>query len=272
LDGGAPTVCILHAENARRRYEEALGSDHPLRFFPSLAALGAFEKRHAQPGGLLPIANLRPRGETILDWLRCPPPGRPSGPWIAVGWADDLTLIRECYALGAAEYLSAPPRRAELKVKVARVARLLERGAPPASALGLEVDPVSFTIGRSGLRSEALTAKEFQILSLLARAAPRGVRRAEIRAGIWRQVHVGAKTLEVHLAHLRRKLAPLELSICVTRPGFIALVDSYDPATERTASNTGRPLLHRMHRRAQPCRRSSFAGAEPFPESAPAPL
>jgi DNA-binding NarL/FixJ family response regulator len=277
MHGRMPTVCILHAREARERYEEILAPGHVLHFFPSLAAFADFERLHAHPERLLRIENLRPRGETILDSLRSQPRDRlRAHPWIGVGWVDALERVRECYALGAAEYLSAPLRRGELRGKVERVASLLEEGGTLSSDLALssdlELDPVTLSVRRGGRWSDGLTAKEFQILSLLARAPRRGLERSEIRSRVWRHVHVGPKTLEVHLAHLRQKLGPLGLSISVTRPTCIALADFRNPLARRVASGTDRPFLRRTHRRAQPCRRSSSAAAEPFAESAPRPL
>jgi two-component system, OmpR family, response regulator RegX3 len=118
----------------------------------------------------------------------------------------DRVLLLE---LGADDYVVKPFGIREL---VARIRAVLRRtsGEPPAgkgNVLGaLSIDPRSRTVTLAG-RTIALTTKEFDFLALLA-ADPGAVRRREeIIAKVWDENFWGpTKTLDVHVASLRRKL------------------------------------------------------------------
>ena len=59
-----------------------------------------------------------------------------------------------------------------------------------------------------------LTAKEFLLLELLVRNAPRVVTRSELLANVWHSTaDPGSNVIEVHIKHLREKLG-------AARPGL----------------------------------------------------
>ncbi|MEV6671202.1 winged helix-turn-helix domain-containing protein [Streptomyces sp. NPDC051162] len=78
----------------------------------------------------------------------------------------------------------------------------------PHRAGGLVVDPEQRTAS-AGERELALTYAEFEILAQLI-AHPRRVHtRRQLLASIWGQDHEsGTRTIDVHVARLRRKLGP----------------------------------------------------------------
>jgi two-component system, OmpR family, response regulator RegX3 len=126
--------------------------------------------------------------------------------------------------LGADDYLVKPFGFRELVARIHAVTRRVEESRPPLPELvrngDLEVDHRSrrASIGSTEL---ALTRKEFDLLALLA-SDPGAIRsRDEILERIWDPNWYGpTKTLDVHMASLRRKLGDPALIETVRGVGF----------------------------------------------------
>jgi DNA-binding response OmpR family regulator len=108
---------------------------------------------------------------------------------------------------GAVDYITKPFRLAEL---LARVRAQLRRLGPPDSG-DLSVGPLRIDLAarRVWLRDSELElrAKEFDLLLRLARDAGRVVTREDLMSDVWDENWFGStKTLDVHIASLRRKL------------------------------------------------------------------
>jgi two-component system response regulator ResD len=111
--------------------------------------------------------------------------------------------------VGADDYVVKPFSAPEV---VARVRAQLRRAqgfeSAPAALLragSVEVDPVSRRCRVDG-REVELTRREFDLLTTLMRTPNRVYRREELLELVWGSEYLTAKTVDVHVAGLRRKL------------------------------------------------------------------
>jgi two-component system, OmpR family, response regulator RegX3 len=111
--------------------------------------------------------------------------------------------------LGADDYVVKPFSVAEVAARIRAVLRRANStaAAEPRMTIGeLSIDTPARRVWRAGHEVE-LTRKEFDLLARLAREAGRVVTRETLMSDVWDMNWFGStKTLDVHIAWLRRKL------------------------------------------------------------------
>lgn len=131
---------------------------------------------------------------------------RPSMPVIVLtARAQELDVVVGLDA-GAVDYVTKPFRLAELLARLRAHLRRVDPIAETVQIGPLEIDGGARRAWFDGNALE-LRAKEFDLLSALAANAGRVMRRDELMRDVWDENYFGStKTLDVHMAALRRKL------------------------------------------------------------------
>lgn len=87
----------------------------------------------------------------------------------------------------------------------------------------LTTDPVKLTLSNGQVSTEPLTAKEFQIVTLLNSAPGKALPRSALLAAVWGAVKVHSKTVNVHIFNLRRKINPVGANVEFIAPDTFRL-------------------------------------------------
>lgn len=127
--------------------------------------------------------------------------------------------------IGADDYVVKPFSLRELAARIRAVSRRRAPAAPILHSTRLEIDRDRRRVVLDGDDVE-LTAKEFDLLVVLAETPGRVVPRQELWSRVWDPVWVGSgKTLDVHIASLRKKLGDAQLIETMRGVGY-RLADS----------------------------------------------
>ena len=120
----------------------------------------------------------------------------------------------ECYEAGADDYITKPVSMKVLCSRITAIKKRIERdqkSVPMPISERLIEERHSYVSNDGEVR---LAVKEFEILRLLL-SEPRIFTREEIYSAVWGDgVVVGARTLDVHIRHLRSKIGDNHISTC----------------------------------------------------------
>lgn len=136
---------------------------------------------------------------------------------------DDERSVVRGLRLGADDYLVKPIRLIELLARIETVARRMpghsaSARAIVAGALTVDVEERTATLAGRELR---LTAKEFDLLALLAQHAGVVVSREQILDSLWGDAFLAvSRSLDVHLTGLRAKLDTPGMIVNVRGVGY----------------------------------------------------
>jgi two-component system response regulator RegX3 len=137
--------------------------------------------------------------------------------------------------LGADDYVAKPFSVGQLVLRVQAVLRRARVGRDRARTLRLgdviEIDTANLS-GRRGAEALAFTRREMAILEYLAAHSERPVSRDELLNKVWgyaRDADLETRTVDIHIAKLRRKIEPEpstpEHLVTVRGAGYRLLVD-----------------------------------------------
>jgi DNA-binding response OmpR family regulator len=154
---------------------------------------------------------------------------RPAVPVVVLtARTDELDVVLGLDA-GAVDYVTKPFRLAELLARVRAQLRRSDADSDRARVGPLEVDVAARRAWLGGEELD-LRAKEFDLLAMLVANAGRVVRRDDLMREVWDEHWFGStKTLDVHMAALRRKLGNDR-----TGPGSITTLRSVGYRLERS--------------------------------------
>src|SRR5438270_917792 len=125
--------------------------------------------------------------------------------------------------LGADDYVVKPFSPRELTARITAVLRRGDRNAAPEDVV--ELGPVTLARGAREVRVNSkeieLTQREFDLLEFLLRHRGQVVTRDQLLESVWGFISPGeTRTVEVHMAQLRKKLGHPELIRTVRGLGY----------------------------------------------------
>jgi DNA-binding response OmpR family regulator len=133
---------------------------------------------------------------------------------------DERSVVRGL-RLGADDYLVKPVRLAELLARIDAVARRMPAAAQTPGVVRVRDLVIDLEARRVTAEDDEieLTAKEFDILAVLARNLGAAVSRQQLLDAVWGDAYLAvSRSLDVHLTQLRGKLA---------RPGLLTTIRGF---------------------------------------------
>lgn len=129
-----------------------------------------------------------------------------NAPIVAIATREAEREIVAILRDGADDYLIQPFRVGELSARIEAVLHRTTSGPSAVIRAGeLEIDLLRHA-ARLGGAALDLTPREFDLLAYLASRPGEVIARADLLSEIWRKSHGDERTVDAHLARLRRKL------------------------------------------------------------------
>lgn len=199
-------IWIMAAEQTLKDwYSDALQNMAKIRFISSFSELDA--ALMTQRPELL-VADLNAKDESLTSYLvKKGDMLKGSVKVIVSALSADSEVIRHCFDFGCEDVLIRPTNANEFKVKVERLLY------PKKSLTKVHVDPVRNRLVGENDATIELTSKEFVIFYAIYHAPLRTITKDQLVKHVWSDVVVGAKTLDVHIFNIRKKVASLNLEI-----------------------------------------------------------
>ncbi len=222
---GVPVWILEDDAGVQLVYEHTLAERYRVRFFASISAFAsALTKAVERPS--LVIADIRLQDGSFLDFLTDPEARALLRiPFIVVTSFDDMDILRVCIDEGAFDYMTKPFGKSALLFKIESVlARQVVVSEPVELVAEFVIDSFKRTIARQGGAAIDLTTREMQILTSLMQSAGQRIERPALSEAVWGGMKVGAKTLDVHIFNLRRKLLLVGYEIRFRKPATYELV------------------------------------------------
>jgi len=205
------TVWILEDDpGCQFIYRECLDQKYELVIFESLEA---FSNQIQKTRPDLLLVDLKLKDGNFLNYLRSDASHQiAQNDFIVISSSEDIEILRTCFEHGASDYLTKPFTRSELTVKIER---LLSSSFHSESVQfdGLLLEPVKGLIKEGFKKEVQLTLKEMQLFSVLCQSKSTGITRDEVYRIVWKDLKISPKTFDVHLVHLRRKLAAFGVKV-----------------------------------------------------------
>jgi DNA-binding response OmpR family regulator len=142
-------------------------------------------------------------------------------PFIIVSVNDEVEMLRLCFEYGAIDYLTKPFNKNQLLIKIEHFFSQKAEHQQTQPNQEFKLDHYHMTLSSGDRQFQNLTPKEFNILSLLLDAPSRRLTRENIYESLWNSSKVSAKTIDVHLSNLRRKIQTSGLTIRFEQPYFV---------------------------------------------------
>lgn len=152
------------------------------------------------------VADLRDMGEQVARWLRHHRSGR-RPPFLLICSSSQTELRDDALEAGAEDFLQAPVREEELKLRLQRLVSESPGKKPIVRLSGATVDLETRSLTREDGTTGRLSATESKLLHYLVRSDGRTLTREELLADVWGyDGKVKSRTVQVTIQRLRTKV------------------------------------------------------------------
>lgn len=196
---GKTLIILEDHPSCRFIYEKVLGGKNTLHFITTIEHLLQVIRRTTTYPDLLVLDIKLPDG-LLTDYLGTTEMQRffSRVPTLVVSSLGDGAAMRSCYDQGIFDYLVKPYDSNELLIRLERLLQVQLKNRFLTEQLGL-------------------TATEVQIIELFFKKSTLLITKDDLKQKIWQNVNVVAKTYDVHLSNLRKKLLTIGYSIIFSK-------------------------------------------------------